>query len=194
MFKFDLMNIFEGLIRNYIKFNLNKDSDKFSILKKEIDYLVSVGEVLGYSSIVTGIDKDNEFINNKIEIIWHDYDDKKAMPKDEVFYYSIEEDLVNDIKSLDNLFNNMNKETNNTSFMQVIEVVSKERILYLNRYMQMAKGLSGKDSLIVYRIKNILEGKTYLYAYLFNGNKIVKERVAVSYTDVFGFLKAKFID
>ncbi|ATD55160.1 hypothetical protein [Clostridium chauvoei] len=192
MFAFDLMNIFEGLVRNYIKFDLNRESTRYEILKKEIDYMVSVGEVLGYSSIVTGIDENNNNINDKIELIWRDYDDLKAMPKDVVFYYSIEEDLVNDIKSIDSLLENIDKEKSNTSFMQVVEVASTERIQYLNRHIQTSKNVIGKDTLIIYRIKDILEGKNYLYAYLFNGNKIVKERIATSYTDIFGFLKAKF--
>ncbi|GAB6170282.1 hypothetical protein JCM1393_27420 [Clostridium carnis] len=192
MFEFDLMNIFEGLVRNYVKFGLNNDSSKSDIINQEVKYIISVGEVLGYSALVNNREKVSEYNKKNIEVLWRKYDDKKALPKELVLYFSIEEDLINDIKAIENLMITISNEKNTQSFMQFLEVSSKERISYINKLIQSSRFTLNKDVLLVYKIQNILEKKSYWYAYLFSENTIVKEKKASSYVDVLGILKAKF--
>ncbi|MGL5379985.1 hypothetical protein [Clostridium sp.] len=187
MFKFDLLNIFEGLIRNYSRLNLKNDDDKNTILKKETDYYVSVGEVLGYSSIVNGLNEKNK----NVEIFWRDYDDIKGISTELVLYMSIEDDLVKDVQAVENLLYKIKAEKNTSSFIQVIQVSSIERINYLNRIVSSFDIVKNKDILLIYKIQNFSESKTNIYAYLFNGNNIVRTREASSYIDILGFHKTK---
>lgn len=192
VFNIDLMNIFEGLVRNYLKFNLTTQSNKFEILKKELDYIVSVGEVLGYSSILTGINEESRTITNTIEIEWRNYDDENTISKELFLYFSKELDLIQDVKAINNLVNIINTKSETKAFIQMIEVSSKDRIEYLNKILQYDKEFKCVDVLIIYKTSNIIEQSSEYYSYLFKESNLVKQKNAHSYYDVFGFLKIKF--
>lgn len=193
MFKFDLLNIFEGLVRNYTKFNLNKNDKKDKIIKTEIKYIQSVGEVLGYSSIVEGIKKDSNNRNSSIEVFWREYNDRFSMPGELILHFSSEQDITKDIFAIQSILTNLNNK-DKASYIQIIEVSSEARIDYLNSLIEKSKFEEDKDILIVYKIPKILQEKTDLYAYLFNGNKLIRKRKAISYTDIFNSIKVKFDD
>lgn len=193
MFNINLMNVFEGLVRNYLKFNLTTESEKFDILKKELDYISSVGEVLGYSSILTGINDESKRITNTIEIEWRNYDDERSISKEVFLYFSEELDLMDDIKAIDSLVNIVNTKIETKNFIQIIEVSSKERISYLNRLLQSCKRFNEVDVLIIYKVSNVKEKSSYYYSYLFEESNLIKEKKAHLYYDKLGFLKMKFI-
>ncbi|NKF05369.1 hypothetical protein J1C67_14880 [Clostridium gasigenes] len=192
MFNIDLMNIFQGLVRNYLKFNLTTESNKFEILKKELDYIVEVGEVLGYSSILTGINEESRAITDIIEIRWHNYDDKNTISNELFLYFSKELDLIEDVKAINNLVNTIDTKSETKFFVQIIEVSSKDRVDYLNKLLQYAKRFNSIDVLIIYKTSNIREQTSEYYSYLFKESKLVKQKNACSYYDVFGSLKMKF--
>lgn len=193
MFKINLMNIFEGLVRNYLKFNLTTKNTKIEILNKELNYISSVGNVLGYSSISTEINDESKIITDTIEIEWRNYDDERGISNDLFLYFSEEIDLMKDISAITNLVNKINTKIEAQGFIQIIEVSSKERGSYLNKILQEAKRFKEIDVLIIYKVSNIKENTSNYYAYLFEEGNLIKQKNAYSYYDKFGFLKMKFI-
>lgn len=193
MFKINLMNIFEGLVRNYLKFNLTTKNTKIEILNKELNYISSVGNVLGYSSISTEINDESKIITDTIEIEWRNYDDERGISNDLFLYFSEEIDLMKDISAITNLVNKINTKIEAQGFIQIIEVSSKERGSYLNKILQEAKRFKEIDVLIIYKVSNIKENTSNYYAYLFEEGNLIKQKNAYSYYDKFEFLKMKFI-
>lgn len=185
MFKFDLLNIFEGLIRNYSKFKLDKNSTKESIVNKELSYISLLGELLGYSSTI-----DTDENNNKI-IKWKQFNDIDSTPNKLILYYSREDDITKDVLALQTLLNKIKMGHEDTSYMLNVEVSSEARIKYLNSLINEPYCVN-KEILIIYKIPQILESKSDLSAYLFKDGEIYRERHAKSYIDIFGTLKSKF--
>lgn len=194
MFNINLMNIFEGLVRNYMNFNLTTENDKIEILKKELSYISIVGEVLGYSSIIKGINNESKSISDKIEIEWRNYNDEEGSVSNEVFlYFSQELDLSKDIITINNLVEKINNKIETKGFIQIIEVSSKGRIDYLNKILREGKRFKDVDVLIIYKVWNIRDRTSNYYSYLFEEDNLIKQKNAHLYYDQFGILKMKFI-
>ena len=193
MFNIDLMNIFEGLVRNYPNFNLTTESKKNDILKKELNYISRVGEILGYSSILTGINDENKNITNKIEIEWRNYDDKTGVSKEVFLYFSQELDLMQDISAIMSLVNIINNKSETEAFIQILEVPSKERINYLNKILYDCNRFNEVDVLIIYKVSNPKDKSSNYYSYLFEEGKLIKQKNSHLYYDRLGFLKMRFV-
>ena len=104
MLDFDLMNIFSGFIRNYVNFGLNKNSSKFEVVKKEIKYFIMLGQLLGYSVIHKGLNNNEEAFLNNIEVSWKEYDFNTVSSSSIKLQLFRENDLVNDLQVIQNLF------------------------------------------------------------------------------------------
>lgn len=191
MLDFDLMNIFNGFIRNYINFNLNKDSSKFEIIKKEIKYFIMLGQLLGYSVMYKGLNNDEKKYSNIIEVLWKDYDFNTIESSKTKLQLFRQMDLTNDLLAIQNLLNSI-KENQDRSYIQILETSSQTRIDYLNNIINTTNLTIKSDILVIYIIRDILNDKSYYNAYLFNKGKITKEKTAICHVDIIGSMKSVF--
>lgn len=192
MFNINLINIFEGLVRNYDKFNLTNKDDKFEILKKELNYIVIVGQVLGYYSVLTGINEEYRTTKNIIEVKWKIFDEKYTI-SEPILCFSRELDLMQDTNAIYKLTERINTQIRTKAFIQIIDIPFKGRIDYLNKILSECKRIKYVDVLIIYKIYNIREESNYYYSYLFEESNLINQKNAHSYYDSLGFLKMKFI-
>ncbi|GAA0084803.1 hypothetical protein UT300007_12420 [Clostridium sp. CTA-7] len=191
MLDFDLMNVFNGFIKNYINFNLKKDSIKFYIVKQETRYFIMLGQLLGYSVIYKGLNENDKIASNKIELSWKDNDFNKMASGVTKLQLFRENDLENDLSAIQNLLNKV-KENPNCVYIQIIETSSKTRIDYLNNIIATSTTGIKKDILAIYIIRDILNDTSYYNAYLFEKGKITKDKVGICYSDAVGNMKGIF--
>lgn len=189
MLDFDLMNIFNGFIRNYNNFGLNKKSSKFEVVKKEIKYFIMLGQFLGYSVMHKGLNNDEVTPLSKIEVIWKEYEgDTPYSTKLQIFR---EVDMADDLLTIQNLIKKIEEDPNKT-YIQILETSSNTRINYLNNIINTSHLEIKKDILLIYIIRDILNDKSYYNGYLFEEGKITKKKIGISYTDDVGDMKAVF--
>lgn len=186
-----LMNILSGLVRNYYKFNITRKSDKFEILNIELNYIVMVGQVLGYYSTPIGINEESKTKNN-IEIKWKEYNENYRDIKT-ILYFSKELDLTEDTNSVYKLMDIINTQIEIKAFIQIIEIPFEGRVDYLNKILNDCKRLKYVDLLIIYKIYNIRKQNDTYYAYLFKDSKLIEEKKVCSYYDSSGLMRMKFM-
>ncbi|MCR1949778.1 MULTISPECIES: hypothetical protein [Clostridium] len=191
MLDFDLMNIFNGFIRNYANFGLNKNSSRFEAVKREIKYFIMLGQFLGYSVMHKGINNDDEASLSNIEVAWKDYDFNTLSSSSIKLQLFREDDLVNDLEVIQNLLYKV-KEDPDKAYVQILETSSNARIDYLNNIINTSYLEIKKDMLVIYIIRDILNDKSYYNGYLFEKGKITKKKIGICYSDVVGEKKAVF--
>jgi hypothetical protein len=50
--RFDLMQFFEGYVRNYRRLNLSHVHNRSMFTQREVDYFANLGEMLGYDAFI----------------------------------------------------------------------------------------------------------------------------------------------
>ncbi|WP_291650700.1 hypothetical protein [Clostridium sp.] len=191
MLDFDLMNIFNGFIRNYVNFGLKKNSSRFEAVKKEIKYFIMLGQFLGYSVMHKGINNDDEALLSNIEVSWKDYDSNTLSSSSMKLQLFRENDLINDLQAIQNLLYKV-KEEPNKIYIQILETSSNTRIDYLNNIINTSHLEMEKDLLVIYIIRDILNDRSYYNGYLFEKGKITKRKMGICYSDAVGDKKAVF--
>lgn len=168
MLQIDLITIFDGLIKNYINLDLDKNSTKEEIVEKESRYFSMLGRLLGVDVTHRGI-RSSE---GEVVIKW------SLNERDKIIDLEInrEEDLLNDLASIHKLINEA-KNNQNRSYIKIIETSSINRINYLNNIV--CTNNIQNNMLIIYIIKDILNNKSYYNAYLFKDKAIVREKKAM---------------
>lgn len=166
---FNLMNIFNGFIRNYENFNLNINDKKEDFIKKENKFFIMIGQLLGFEVLSK---KGKGIFENKIVWIDKDNDDKS------VLFVVREDDLTEDLQNIQNIVTYL-KEKNDNSVINILETSSERRIEYLNNIILTSGLCIKKEILVIYIIKDILNSKNYITANLYLGNKLILSKKAV---------------
>lgn len=173
--KYELMNIYDGFIRNYDRLEITKSTNQKEKTKKELSYFISLGKILGLSVTM----KNNKKIDNIdfIQVIWRRYYESTNISDKEEFNLIKVEDNFRDELAADVIINYM-KEANKANWnLLMIDIISLERINYINKIVSRANILENKELLVVYKFNNIKENTVENYAYRFEGNKLIEDKV-----------------
>lgn len=169
MNSFNLMNIFNGFIKNYENLNLNVNDSNEEFIKKENKFFIMIGQFLGYQVLLK---KGPKFFNKEIVWISSDIENKKVL--------SIlrEDDLTKDLENIQNLVNYL-KDEEETIVINIVETSSQKRVDYLNNIILTSKLCIKKEVLVIYIIRDILNSTNYLTANIFFENKLVSSKKAL---------------
>lgn len=168
MLQVDLITIFNGLIKNYINLDLNKNSTVSEIIEKESKYFLMLGRLLGVEVSHKGLKP----LEKEVIINWFLKNEDSNIDLE----ISREEDLLNDLSSIHKLINEA-KNNVNRSYIKILETSSINRINYLNNII--TSNNINNNIIIIYIIKDILNNKSYYNAYLFENSLIIKEKKAM---------------
>jgi len=186
MLDLDLMIIFNGFIRNYVNFGLNKYSNSVDIIKKENRYFITLGRLLGFSVI----NKKNNDIRNT-EISWYEYEFENISNSQEKMKILREFDLEKDLSAIYNLIN-LVKEKSSNGYIQILETSSRNRIDFFNKIILNSLVKEKNEFLVIYITRDVIKDFTFYNAYLFENSQITKNKIGVSSYDKEGTLKANF--
>lgn len=170
MLNLNLMDLYNGLIKNYKNLSLNKSSQYDEISNKESKFFNTLGKFLGYKLEYKG--SSNVDKNKKIRF---KYDFKYDKDNKDIEVIR-ENDMSNDLDAIQKLVDEL--KVNDSSIIQFLETFSENRIDYLNKILLDSTNNLSNDLLVIYIIRDILKAECYHYCYLFNSNGI-KEKYIV---------------
>ena len=186
---FNLMQYFEGYVRNYRRMNLSQLHNRSMFTKREIDYFATLGEMLGFDSFV----EDSKFDKTKgrsrpMDLSWWKWD---ARLDDEHFIYlalHLERENVwsKDVETIEKLFSQTEVEyiPHNVIGIQYIE--SAERIDYINELILQKNKFQQSNALMVYRYYDADLDLERVCAYSFTPKGLKEIRTAICKQDESG--------
>ncbi|NHM30658.1 hypothetical protein G8761_08545 [Bacillus sp. C11] len=183
---FNLIQFFEGYVRNYRRMNLTQLHNRSMFTKREIDYFANLGEMLGFDSFVEDSKFDQSMGRSRpMDLALWKWD---ARVDDENYLYLAlhlerENNWNNDVDTIEKLFS-LTEEgfiPHNVIGIQFIE--SADRIAYLNNLV-IEKNLSQKsNALMVYRYVDPDFNVERVRAYSFTPKGLHETRNAVCKID-----------
>lgn len=171
----NLMNLFDGYVRNYHTFNLTVNHGKHSFTMTEIEYFSRLGSMLGYHPFTE--DTCNGAYRPMDLTWWGDYDSTDGYWNDFVLHLERENLFNKDVETLEKLFAEREYVPNNV--IGIMNVQNKDRIDHLIRLTK--KMSSVENALLICRTNSTGKNQSYfdeVYAYLFNKNKLIETKKA----------------
>ncbi|WP_342545394.1 hypothetical protein [Lysinibacillus sp. FSL K6-4013] len=187
---FNLVQFFEGYVRNYRRMNLSYLHNVSMFTKREIDFFAQLGEMLGFDAFI----EDSKFDKLKgrsrpMDLSWWKWD---ARFEDEQFLYlalHLERESLpkRDIETIEKLFSQTNDGyiPHNVIGIQYIE--SAERIDYLNELILQKNKVQKSNVLMVYRYHDNEFDLQRIRAYSITPEGLNEERNAIFKQDQSGY-------
>ncbi|MGE7928135.1 hypothetical protein [Lysinibacillus xylanilyticus] len=187
---FNLMQFFEGYVRNYRKLNLSKLHNRSMFTKREIDYFANLGEMLGFDAFI----EDSKFDKSKgrsrpMDLSWWKWD---ARIDDENFLYlalHLEREFISnkDVETIEKLFSDTEESyiPHNVIGIQYIETA--DRIDYLNDLILHKNMLQQSNCLMIYHYYDSDLDLERVYAYSFTPQGLNEVRNAICNQDDSGY-------
>ncbi|MEI4770474.1 hypothetical protein WAX74_12590 [Psychrobacillus sp. FJAT-51614] len=187
---FNLMQLFEGYVRNYRRMNLSHLHNVSMFTKREIDYFAQLGEFLGFNAFV----EDSKFDKLKgrsrpMDLSWWKWDAR--FDKEHFLYLALHlerESLPKkDVETIEKLFSQTDEGyvPHNVIGIQYIE--SAERIDYLNKLILNKNRVQGSNVLIIYRFFDNEFDLQRVRAYSITPDGLSEERNAIFNKDQSGY-------
>jgi|SRR5690625_1003292 len=169
----NLMNLFDGYVRNYHTFNLTIHHGKHSFTMTEIEYFSRLGSMLGYFSYTE--DTCDQTYRPMDLTWWGDY--REDYYHDFILHLERENYFNKDEETLEKLFAKREYTPNNA--IGIMNVRNKNRISdSVNITNKTAKI---PNSLLVFRTNSDDNKQSFfneIHAYLFNKNQLIATKVS----------------
>jgi hypothetical protein len=178
----NLIQLFEGYVRNYRRMNLTREHNSSMFTKREIDYFANLGEMLGFETFI----EDGKFDKEKgksrpMDLSWWKWD-KRIDPENYVYlalHLERENQCNRDLETIDKLFSKTeeNYAPHNVIGIQFID--TKERIEFLNEVVIEKNVVQRSNVLMIYRYydKEFDLERIYAYSYSTEGLKDIRKAV-----------------
>ncbi|WP_249872452.1 hypothetical protein [Oceanobacillus saliphilus] len=186
----NLMQFFEGYVRNYRRMNLSNEHNRTMLTKREVDYFATLGEYLGYLVFIEDYKFDH--LNGKsrpMDLSWWKWDQRASQVNYQYLALHLERESLwsKDIDTIEKLFSKTEDGYFPHNVIGIQYVESMERISVLNE-MVIEKNLIQKSNvLMVYRYFDVSEEMEKIEAWYFNASGKVESREAIAKTDQFGY-------
>lgn len=151
---FNLMQFFEGYVRNYRRLNLSVNHNRSMFTKREIDYFASLGEMLGFEVFIEDSKMDKvKGRSRPMDLAWWKWD--KRINEEE--YVSLDLHMEReslwgkDVETIEKLFSETEEGFVPTNVIGVQYIESEERIEYLNNLVVEKNRQQQSSALMVYR-------------------------------------------
>lgn len=186
---FNLMNIFEGYIRNYRRLNLYQSTNRSMFTKREIDYFANVGEVLGFFSYVEDSKPPLYGRSRPMDLSWWKLDER--IDKDNfhslILHLERENIYQKAEDTLDKLFAKTDKEFVPLNVIGIQNVEYLTKINSLNISVKKRNIKQGSNVLMIYRFYDKESDFDRVYGYYFIKDMLIEERRAICKLDETGY-------
>jgi hypothetical protein len=191
----NLMQFFEGFVKNYRKLNLTTLHNRSMFTQKEINYFADLGEMLGFESFI----EDSKFDKAKnrsrpMDLAWWKWD-KRENPENYAYlalHLERESLPMKDEETVEKLFSETEEGFIPNDVVGIQYVDSEERISYLNKLVLHKNKQQQSNALMVYRYFDESMQVQRIWAYHFLADGMVEERKAVCKEDEFGYFSMIF--
>lgn len=187
---FDLMQFFEGYVRNYRRLNLTCIHNRSMFTKREIDYFANLGEMLGFDAFV----EDSKFDkvrgrSRPMDLSWWKWDSRKDTENYDYLALHLERENQwnKDEDTVDKLFSKTEEGYVPHNVIGIQNIESKDRISLLNKLVVKKNKEQQSNVLMVYRYVDPELDVEKVSAYLFEQDGSFKERHAICKDDYLGY-------
>ncbi|VYT63731.1 hypothetical protein [Clostridium tertium] len=186
MLNLNLIDLYNGFVKNYENLSLNRSSQYEEITTKENKFFITLCKFLGYN-----INYKRGETEDKRVIINFKYDYKECKYNKDIDFIR-ETDMANDLFAVQKLSSELR--FNNNAIICILETFSDNRIDYLNNIILSSPNSIKNDLLLVYVIRDILSGVNYHHCYLLNESGISKSFVVKIKGNRNNILSASYMD
>lgn len=187
---FNLMQFFDGYVRNYRRMNLSHLHNRSMFTKREIDYFANLGEVLGFDAFV----EDSKFDKIKgrsrpMDLSWWKWDARKDKEKFSYLALHLERESMwkKDIDTIEKLFSETEEGFIPHNVIGIQYVESAERIEMLNDLIIKKNKIQNSNVLMVYRFYDPLIEVETVHAYYFTPTGLRESRNSICDLDDSGY-------
>jgi hypothetical protein len=150
----DLMQIFEGYVRNYRRLNLSRIHNLSMFTQREIDYFANLGEMLGFDTFVEDAKFDKvKGRSRPMDLAWWKWDER--IDKENYVYLAMHLERENqwnkDEDTIDKLFSETEEGFIPHNLVGIQYVESCDRINFLNNLIIQRNEIQKSHVLMVYR-------------------------------------------
>jgi hypothetical protein len=192
---FDLMQFFEGYVRNYRRLNLTNNHNRSMFTKREIDYFANLGEMLGFDAFV----EDSKFDkvrgrSRPMDLSLWKWDSREN--SENYVYLALHLERENqwnkDEDTIDKLFFKTEEGYIPHNVIGIQNIKSKNRIPFLNKLVVKKNKVQQSNVLMVYRYVDPELGVEKVSAFHFGQDGLVRERDAICKDDYLGYWYMSF--
>ncbi|MCA1054331.1 hypothetical protein LCM10_04970 [Rossellomorea aquimaris] len=187
---FNLMQFFEGYVRNYRRLNLSVNHNVSMFTNREIDYFASLGEMLGYEVFIEDRKMDYAMGRSRpMDLSWWKWDKRVS----EVEYVSLDLHLEResqwgkDVETIEKLFSETDEGCLPKHVIGIQYIESQERMEFLNKLVVEKNRLQQSHVLMVYRYEDPGTGMQKVSACWFTPDGKREERHAFCKVDESGY-------
>ena len=193
--RLDMMQFFEGYVRNYRKLSLSNLHNYSMFTKREMDYFSNLGEMLGYFTFLEDSKYDLERKRSRpMDLAWWKWDARKD--KEHFLYLALHLERENqwrkDEETVEKLFSKTDENYIPHSVIGIQRVASKERIPILNDMILHRNRIQKSQCLMIYRYMDSGANYEKIEAYVFCPEGTIEQRNAVCIQDVSGYFYMSF--
>ncbi|WP_175638332.1 hypothetical protein [Metabacillus schmidteae] len=183
---FNLMQFFDGYVRNYRRMNLSHLHNRSMFTKREIDYFANLGEMLGFDAFV----EDSKFDRIKgrsrpMDLSWWKWDARKD--KENFIYLALHLERENvwnkDVDTIEKLFSNTEEGYTPHNVIGIQYIESVERIDLLNELISKKNSIQKSNALMIYRYYESDYDIERVNAYFYTPSGLSESRQAVCKQD-----------
>lgn len=187
---FNLMQFFDGYVRNYRRMNLAKLHNRSMFTKREIDYFANLGEMLGFDAFIEDSKFDKTMGRSRpMDLSWWKYDGRKDEENYLYLALHLEREFIwtKDIETIEKLFSDTEEGfiPHNVIGIQYIESV--DRMDYLNDLIIQKNAVQNSNVLMFYRYYDAILDIERVYAYSFTPDGLKETRSAIFDQDDSGY-------
>ncbi|MFF2753525.1 hypothetical protein ACFVR1_07155 [Psychrobacillus sp. NPDC058041] len=192
---FNLMQFFDGYVRNYRRLNLSSLHNRSMFTKREVDYFANLGEMLGFDVFV----EDSKFdkllgCSRPMDLSWWKWD--KRFDAENFLYPALhlEREYIwsKDEETIEKLFSDAEEGFVPHNVIGIQYISSKERIDELNDLVIQKNRLQMSNVLMVYRYFDADCDIERVSAYYFTPTGLFETREAICKEDESGYWNMRF--
>ncbi|GHI00996.1 hypothetical protein [Neobacillus kokaensis] len=187
---FDLLQFFEGYVRNYRRLNLTGIHNRSMFTQREIDYFANLGEMLGFDAFVEDAKFDKvKGRSRPMDLAWWKWDERKN--KENYLHLALHLERENqwnkDEDTIDKLFSETEEGFIPHNVIGIQNVETSNRIEFLNNLVLKKNEVQKSTVLMVYRYYDTEHELDRISAYQFSPKGVMRSRNAISKVDDFGY-------
>ncbi|MGJ9457416.1 hypothetical protein [Oceanobacillus sp. CF4.6] len=186
----DLMQYFEGYVRNYRRMNLSSEHNRSMLTKREVDYFATLGEYLGFHAFI----EDSKFDRLKgrsrpMDLSWWKWDQREDKVNYQYLALHLERESLwrKDVETIEKLFSETEDGYFPHNVIGIQYVESMERIPVLNEYVLHKNLIQKSNVLMIYRYYDASDEIERIEAWYFDSSGKRECREAIAKTDQLGY-------
>ncbi|MEB1809553.1 MAG: hypothetical protein LPK26_20035 [Bacillaceae bacterium] len=176
----DLMQFFEGYVRNYRRMNLSVAHNRSMFTKREIDYFANLGEMLGFDAFIEDSKYDKALGRSRpMDLSWWKWDER--IDKENYIYLALHLERENqwdkDEETIDKLFSETEPDYIPHNVIGIQNIDAEERIQVLNSLVVTKNKAQQSNVLMTYRFydRNYDVERVKAYHFSPDGKEQVRE-------------------